>query len=118
MSSLFPLSTSMKIIRGLGKARQLVVNKANGKCIIFADADVKLFDDFTKKHVSFVEENPNVGVAFGKPMNQEGTLVSTVWNLHCYATGGSVGNCATIYRPEAIEEVHGFDPNIKRAIEV
>jgi len=60
--------------RGLGAARQIVVNKAVGKYIIFADADVKLFDDFTKKHVSFMEENPNVGVAFGKPMYQEGTL--------------------------------------------
>ena len=68
MSSLLPSSTSIRIIRGLVVARQLVVNKANGKHIIFADADVKLFDDFTKKHVSFVEENPNAGVAFGKPM--------------------------------------------------
>ena len=103
--------------RGLGVARQLVVNKANGKYIIFADADVKLFDDFTKKHVSFMEENPNVGVAFGKPMYQEGTLVSTVGNLYFYTTGGSLGNDATIYRPEAIKEVGGFDPNIIGAAE-
>ena len=102
---------------GLGAARQLVVNKANGKYIIFADADVKLFDDFTKKHVSFMEENPNVGVAFGKPMYQEGTLVSTVWSLYHYAIGGFMGNDATIYRPEAIKEVRGFDLNIKGAAE-
>ncbi len=102
---------------GLGAARQIVVNTANGKYIIFADADVKLFDDFTKKSVSFMEENPNVGVAFGKPLYQEGTLVSTVGNLYEYAAGGFSGNGATIYRLESIKEVRGFDPNIKGAAE-
>lgn len=101
--------------KGLGAARQIVVNSANGKYIIFADADVKIFDDFVKRHVEFMEENPNVGVAFGKPMLQEGTLVSTVGNLYCYALGGFLGNDATIYRPEAIKEVRGFDPKIKGA---
>ena len=92
-----------------------MVNNANGKYIIFADAAVKTFDDFVKRHVGFVEENPNVGVAFGKPMLQEGTLVSTLWNLYCYALGGFLGNDATIYCPEAIKEVCGFDPKIKGA---
>jgi len=101
--------------RGLGAARQIVVNKANGNYIIFADADVKLFDDFARKHVKFMEENPNVGVAFGKPMYQEGTLTSSVWNLYQYATGGFSGNDATIYRPEALRMVGGFDSNIKGA---
>jgi glycosyltransferase involved in cell wall biosynthesis len=101
--------------KGLGAARQIVVNNANGKYIIFADADVKIFDDLVKRHVEFMEENPNVGVAFGKPMLQEGTLVSTVWNLYCYALGGFLGNDATIYCPEAIKEVCGFDPKIKGA---
>jgi glycosyltransferase involved in cell wall biosynthesis len=102
---------------GLAAARQIVVNKANGNYIIFADSDVKLFDDFTKEHVSFMEENPKVGVAFGRPIYQEGTLVSEVSNLLCCATGGFLGNDATIYRPEAINEVNGFDPNIKGASE-
>ena len=101
--------------KGLGAARQIVVNSANGQYIIFADADVKIFDDLVKKHVEFMEENPNIGVAFGKPILQEGPLVSTVHNLYCYALGGFLGNDATIYRAEAIKEVHGFDPKIKGA---
>jgi glycosyltransferase involved in cell wall biosynthesis len=101
--------------RGLGAARQTVVNKATGKYIIFVDADVKLFDDFVKMHVKFMEENPSIGVAFGTPMYQEGTLVSSVWNLYQYATGGFWGNDATVYRPEALRSVGGFDSNIKGA---
>ena len=104
--------------RGLGAARQTVVNKATGKYIIFADADVILFDDFVKMHVEFMEENPSIAVAFGKPMYQErarGTLVSSVWNLYQYATGGFSGNDATVYRPEVLRSVGGFDSNIKGA---
>ena len=101
--------------KGLGAARQIVVNNANGKYVIFVDADVIIFDDFVRRHVDFMAENSNVGVAFGKPMFQEGTLVSTVWSLYCYINGGFLGNDATIYRPEAIKEVHGFDLNIKGA---
>lgn len=103
--------------KGLGAARQIVVNKANGMYIIFADADVELFDDFVEKHVDFMEENPNVGVAFGRPMHHEGTLLSTVSNLSQYATGGFRGNDATIYRSEALRQVGGFDPSIKGAAE-
>jgi glycosyltransferase involved in cell wall biosynthesis len=103
--------------RGLGVARQIVVNKANGKYIIFVDADVKLFDDFVKMHVKFMEENPNVGVGLGKPMLfQGGTLVLSVWNLYVYAAH-ACGTDATIFRPEALRRVGGFDPNIKGACE-
>jgi glycosyltransferase involved in cell wall biosynthesis len=103
--------------KGLGAARQIVVNNANGKYIIFADADVVLFDDFVENHVRFMEENPDIGVAFGRPMYQEGTLVSTIWNLRAYAGGGFIGNDATIYRSEALRQVGGFDANIKGAAE-
>jgi glycosyltransferase involved in cell wall biosynthesis len=113
--------TSMKVEtysdngRGLGIARQIVVNKANGQYIIFTDGDVNLFDDFVKAHVKFMEENPLVGVAFGKPMYQEGTLVSSVWNLYQFTTGGFLGNDATIYRAETLMKVGEFDPNNKGA---
>ncbi len=100
---------------GLGVARQIVVNKAKGKYLIFADADVQLFCDFVGNHVKFMEENPRVGVAFGKPMFQRGTIFSSIWNLYQYSTGGFSGNDATIYRLEVLRKVGGFDPNIKGA---
>lgn len=101
--------------RGLSVARQIVVNKAIGKYIIFVDADVKLFNDFVSKHVGFMEENPNVGVAFGKPMYHDGTLVASVGNLVQYTTGGFSGNDATVYRIEALKIAGGFDLYIKGA---
>jgi len=97
---------------GLGLARQIVVDKANGKYIIFVDADVKLFNDFAKNQVQFMEDNPNIGIAYGKPMLQEGPLASSVWNLYQFTLGN---NAATIYRPEALRRVGGWDPNIKGA---
>lgn len=101
--------------RGLGVARQIVVDKANGTYIIFTDSDVTLFDDFVKNQARFMEENPEVSVALGNPMFQEGTLVSSVWNLYESAKGGFLGNSATIYRAENMRKVGGFDLNIKGA---
>jgi glycosyltransferase involved in cell wall biosynthesis len=101
---------------GLGTARQIVVNNARGKYVIFADADVRLFSDFVKSHVEFMEENPGIGVAFGTPMHQEGTsLVAAIWSLCDCVVGGSVGNDATIYRSEVLRQVGGFDTKIKGA---
>lgn len=103
--------------KGLGAARQIAVDHANEKYLIFVDSDVRIFDDFVQKHVSFMEKNPNVGIAFGRPMYQEGPLISTLRNLHHYVEGGLVGNDATIYRFEALKLVGGFDVNIKGASE-
>jgi glycosyltransferase involved in cell wall biosynthesis len=101
--------------RGLPAARQMVVSKAKSKYIIFVDADVKLFNNFIENHVTFMEETPSVSVAFGKPMYQEGTLVSSVWNLYQYTTGGFAGNDATIYCSEALRQVGGFDLKMRGA---
>jgi glycosyltransferase involved in cell wall biosynthesis len=103
--------------QGLGTARQIVVNNAKGKYVIFVDADVILFDDFIRNHVEFMEKNPNVGVGFAKPMLQEGALVATVWDLATYAMGGSLGIGASICRSEVLRQVGGFDTKIKGASE-
>ena len=102
---------------GLGTARQIVVNNAKGKYVIFVDGDVKLFSDFVRNHVKFMEENPGIGVAFGTPMLQEGTLIATVWDLSTYAAGGSIGTGAAIFRSEFLRQVGGFDTKIKGASE-
>jgi len=101
--------------KGLGTARQTVIDHANGKYLIYVDADVRLFDDFVEKHVNFMEENSEVGVAFGKPMHQEGTLISTVWDLYHFTAGGFIGTDATIFRSEALIQAGGFDLSIRGA---
>lgn len=98
--------------KGLGTARQIVINHAYGKYLIYVDADVRLIDDFVEKHVKLMEENSEIGVAFGRPMHQEGTLVSTVWDLYHFAAGGCIGTDATIFRSEALVQVGGFDLSI------
>jgi glycosyltransferase involved in cell wall biosynthesis len=101
--------------KGLPAARQMVINKSKCKYIIFVDADVKLFNDFIENHVTFMEENPSVSVAFGKPMYQEGTIVSSIWNLYQSTSGGFAGNDATIYRSEVLKQVGGFDLRMRGA---
>ncbi len=102
---------------GLGAARQIAVDHANGEYIAFVDGDVQIFDNFLEEHVKFMEENPFVGIAFGRPMCKEGPLFSTVRNLQHYVQGELIGNDATIYRSEALRQVGGFDLHIKGAAE-
>lgn len=102
--------------KGLGTARQIVVENAKGKYLIFVDADIVVSSDFVENHVKFMEENPDVGVAFGTPMPQGGTLIATVWDLYT-SRGGSVGNDATIYRSEVLRQIGGFDTKIEGAAE-
>ncbi len=95
----------------------MVVDRAKGKYVIFVDADVNLLPDFVKSHVNFMEANLRTGVAFGKPMHQEGTLVSTIIDLQSYVTAVIMGTEATVFRSEALKQVGGFDTNIKGAAE-
>jgi len=101
---------------GLGTARQIVVDKAEGKYVIFVDADIMLFNDFIRNHVEYMDKNPNFSIAFGKPMPQERTLVANVWDLTNYAAG-AIGIGASICRLEALRQVNGFDTEIKGASE-
>lgn len=103
--------------KGLGTARQIVVNNAKGKYIIFIDADIRVFSDFVRRHVKFMEENPNLAVAFGTSMLQEGALIATVWDLANYAAGGGIGAGASICRSEVLQQVGGFDTKIRGAAE-
>lgn len=49
--------------KGLGYARQLVVENANSKHICWVDGDNVLTRDFIENHVKFIEKNPSVGIA-------------------------------------------------------
>ncbi len=98
--------------KGLGAARQMVVNNARGDYIIFVDGDVELQEDFVQKQVDFMEKNPKVATAVGRYMFKEGNLLSTVWCLYNHVSS-FLGNDATIYRSEVLRQVGGFDVNMK-----
>lgn len=115
---------------GLGFARQMVVEKASGKYIVWLDADMTLSTDYLQNQVQFMESHPEVGIAGGKYCVHIGHgLVADLENI-VYAVDsvyGQRGNASkfgylpgaegAIYRVEAVRQVGGFDLRIKGAAE-
>jgi len=115
--------------KGLGFARQMVVDKADGDYIIWVDGDMVLARDHVSKQVEFMEANPKVGIAGGKfavypSENLIARLESIEWVVADYIHGKKAslrpvlhraGGC--VYRVKAIREVGGFDSDIKGALE-
>ena len=108
--------------KGLGYARQVVVDNARGEFIVWVDADMILPRDFVKKQVSFMERNSEVGIAKGKyGILKEQNLVALLEDIEFAISFGckgevnlpSLGTSGCIYRVEAIKQVGGFDPNIR-----
>jgi len=101
--------------RGLGHARQAVVNHARGRYIIFVDSDVVIRNEFLREQVEFLNLHPRVGVGLGRYMYEEGkSLLSNTWNLCLSAFPGFVG-CAFSFRKDAVRDAGGFDEQIKGA---
>jgi len=108
--------------RGLGPSRNVVVNNAEGDYIIWVDGDITLPPSFVREQVSFIEQNPKIGIVGGKPaFCIKGNLVTILESIvpvvyrikygkkakNLPGTGGS------IYRVKAIRQVGGFDELIK-----
>jgi glycosyltransferase involved in cell wall biosynthesis len=113
--------------RGLGYSRNLVLQNASGKYIIWVDGDMVLSKNFITNQVEFMEKNPKIAVAVGhfRGLEQNG-VVSTLENIewlvlnylaekdgkikeNLHFCGGS------IYRTLAIKDVGGFNSNIRGA---
>lgn len=115
--------------KGLGIARQMVVDHADGDYIVWVDGDMVLASDHVSKQVDFMESKPRVGIAGGKfaiypGENLIASLESIEWVVGDYMHGKKAslkpilhraGGC--IYRVKAIREVGGFDRNINGALE-
>jgi glycosyltransferase involved in cell wall biosynthesis len=111
--------------RGLGFARQIVVDNAEGEYVVWVDGDMILPKDFVRKHVEFMEKNP--GVAIGRAMYgiwPELGPVAYLENIPFVVESfrskkvvplGICGTEGAIYRLNAIRQVGGFDINIKGA---
>lgn len=112
--------------KGLGAARNLVVNNASGEYIIWVDGDMILPEDHVRRQVEYMQQNPKVGIAkarYGVPLKEsliaflenivdvaKDALMEDEWktDLKLPGTGGS------IYRTKAIKKVGGFDEDLKR----
>jgi glycosyltransferase involved in cell wall biosynthesis len=110
---------------GLGRARQIVVDNANGEYILWVDGDMILSKDFVKKQVEFMDNNPTAGIAKGKYgiiINSENkSMVAFLEDLEFILSTQHVGEVnakvlatsGCIYRTKAIREVGGFDSSIR-----
>jgi len=110
---------------GLGRARQIVVDNAEGKYIVWVDGDMILSRDFIKKQVKFMDSSPKVGIAKGKYVilkeGENGNLVAFLEDVefmlitqHTGETNARVlATSGCIYRTKAIREVGGFDPTMR-----
>jgi len=114
--------------KGLGAARQMVVDNARGRYIVWVDGDLTLSRDHVRRQVEFMERHPEVGKARGrwKQCAPPNSLVGSVESLaligyeHRHANtkfAGSqlVGLGGSICRLQALRGVGGFDPEIKGA---
>ena len=101
--------------RGLGAARQIVINNAKGEYVVFLGGDAELHHDYIRKQVEFMNRNPEVGIVAGKSMLVRGNLLSTVWSLRNFVV--EFGFDAITFRLDAVREVGGFDIKIKGASE-
>jgi len=110
---------------GLGRARQIVVDNANGEYILWVDGDMILSKDFVKKQVEFMDNNPTAGIAKGKYgiiINSENkSMVAFLEDLEFILSTQHVGEVnakvlatsGCIYRTKAIREVGGFNSSIR-----
>ena len=111
--------------KGLGFARQIVVDNARGKYVVWVDGDMILPKDFVKKQVEFMERNPKVGIGramYGiwPELGPVAYLENIPFVVESFRSKKAVplGLCGTegaIFRLDAIRQVGGFDVNIKGA---
>lgn len=111
--------------KGLGKARQIVVDNATGNYVIWVDGDMTLAEDHVRKQVEFMDRNPKVAIAGGRfKMLPQLNLVATLENLEWLVwdfesqnktvTKPTRNYCGgTIHRVKAVKEAGGFDTSIK-----
>jgi len=111
---------------GLGRQRQIVVENANGKYILWIDGDMILSKNYVAKIVKFMEQNPNVGIAKGiVSTTHKGSTLSMLETLSRYirtynidyesenAYSKTLGTGGSVYRTKAIRQIGGFDESLK-----
>jgi glycosyltransferase involved in cell wall biosynthesis len=104
--------------RGIASARQVVVDNAEGTYIVWTDDDLMLCSDYVRRHVEFMERNPEVGGARGicdvyRAQSFFG-LDDLVFLTHS-ANPCQIGTGGSVFRIEALRKAGGFDIQINGA---
>ena len=110
--------------KGLGAARQIVVDNACGEYVLWVDGDNVLPANYVRKQMEFMDQNPEVGAAAGRwGLLKTKSLVATLANLSELENKKrrdnitAIGTVKGIYRLRAIKQAGGFDKCIKGASE-
>ena len=115
--------------KGLGSARNQIVEAADGEYLLFVDADEVLTQGYLRTQVEVLEGNPQVGVTAGVFKTVPGNFILNlevapyIVNQKSYGkpksftwkTDKLVGTGGTAFRTIAVRQVHGFDERIRGA---
>ena len=108
--------------KGLGKSRNIIINNSKGKYIIWVDGDMYLSLNYIRELVTYMENNPDVGIAKGKhSLKPTQKVVSTleIYSRHAQSlvdfnkTTKSMGSGGAMYRFKSLKRVKGFNEKIK-----
>ena len=113
--------------KGLGFARQLIVDNAIGKYVLWVDGDLILSTDYVQKQVDIMERYPKIGITWGiigiPPINVILTLElvpSVVDHIRynqprsfLWKTKKLPGTAAAMFRTITLKQVKGFDVQLR-----
>ena len=110
---------------GLGRARQMVVDNAEGKYILWVDGDMIISSNYLSTLFNFMETHKEMGIVKGKQaLEPGGNLVATLEGYSRVAGkmvdfrskkaySKVLGTSGCIYRTQAIRQAGGFDKNLR-----
>ena len=111
--------------KGLGFTRNVVLANAQGEYIVWVDDGTIIPKEYVKKHIEFMEKNPNVGIVRGfiggySGSNRVATLENMVHLSFSYKYAGKAttklpGASGSVYRTKAARQAGGFQTNIRGA---
>lgn len=111
--------------KGLGFARQIVVDNAEGDYILWVDGDMVLSNDYIRKLSDFMQEHSDVGIVKGKQALQPGKNLLATLEAYSRAAGRMVnyqsekgrfkalGTAGALCRTIALKDVGGFDTSLR-----
>lgn len=123
------IDISTKVFRtfwkGLGHARNTVVDNATGEYILWVDADMTLSSDYVTRLVDFMDRNPKVGIAKGRVSLERAKNALATLETYSRAAGKmvdynsektlskAVGTGGSVYRLATIRQAGKFDENLR-----
>jgi glycosyltransferase involved in cell wall biosynthesis len=106
--------------KGIGPARNVILNHAKGEYILMVDSDQLISYDYVRKHVKFMDKNSKVGICYGilKIPHDESPalimdLIRVVIQRNEKGKLGVAGGGST-YRVRAMKQVGGYDNQLNR----